>query len=70
MRIQFGRRIKLCNNVTYSGHINKNRYLIIATTCAGSVYSIVIEGESRAKKAYQQLLELGYYDASNDVYSN
>lgn len=70
MRIQFGRRIKLCNNVTYSGNINKNKCLIIATTCAGSVYSIVIEGESRAKKAYQQLLELGYYDASNDEYSN
>lgn len=65
MRIRFGTCIHICYFVSNPGNSN----LINASTDNG-LYTIVFDTEEEAHKVYQQILEKGYYDATNNEYSN
>lgn len=65
MRIKFSTWIQECSFVA---HLDGERF-INADTHNG-LYTIVFKNEVDAKKAYIQILERGYYDASNNEYSN
>lgn len=65
MRIQFGTRIYSCIFVSNPGYSN-----IINANTKNGLYTIVFSTKEEANKAYKQLLEKGYYDASNEKYSN
>ena len=65
MRIQFGTWIHNCEFVSNPGNSN----LINALTKNG-IYTIVFDTEQEAFMAYKQILTKGYYDATNNTYSN
>ena len=65
MRIQFGTWIHSCDFVSNPGNSN----LINAKTGNG-LYTIVFDSVEEAHLVYKQLLEKGYYDATNNEYSN
>lgn len=67
MRIQFGEWIHSCN---YCNFVSSPvyGYAIDASTTNG-YYTIVFDTYEEAYAAYRQLLEKGYYDASNNQYS-
>lgn len=65
MRIKFGTWIHNCDFVSNPG----NSHIIGASTRNG-YYTIVFNTEEEAHDAYNQLLEKGYYDATNNEYSN
>lgn len=65
MRIQFGTWIHSCDFVSNPG----NSHIIGASTGNG-YYTIAFNTEKEAHEAYKQLLEKGYYDATNNEYSN
>lgn len=66
MRIQFGRRIHACDFVSHSA----NSTLMNAATVKNGLYTIAFDTEEEAEAAYKQILEKGYYDATNNQYSN
>lgn len=68
MRIQFGTWIWNCDFVSNPGYGN----IIGASTGNGyyTIYTIAFDTNEEAHAAYKQLLEKGYYDASNNKYSN
>lgn len=65
MRIQFGRCIRACKFVSHSA----NSTLMNAATDNG-LYTIAFDTVEEADAAYKQVLEKGYYDATNNQYSN
>lgn len=65
MRIQFGTWIQSCKFVSNPRYGN----LINASTNNG-LYTIAFDTEEEAHAAYKQLLEKGYYDATDNQYSN
>lgn len=65
MRIQFGTWIHNCEFVSNPGNSN----LINAATRNG-LYTIAFDTAEEANKAYKQILTKGYYDATNNIYSN
>lgn len=65
MRIQFDTWIHSCAFVSNPGNSN-----IINAATKNGLYTISFNTKEEAHKAYKQLLEKGYYDASNEVYSN
>jgi len=65
MRIQFGSWIQSCSFVSNPGYGN----IIYASTNNG-LYTIVFNNKEEAHQAYKQILKKGYYNASNNVYSN
>ena len=65
MRIQFGTRIQSCKFVSHPD----NSCIINAST-GNELYTILFNTDTQACFAYKQLLEKGYYDASNNEYSN
>lgn len=66
MRIRFGTWILSCSLVSHPGGDSE---LINAATGNG-LYTIVFDTVDEAAKAYNQLLVNGYYDASDNQYSN
>lgn len=65
MRIQFGTWILSCDYVSYL----VDSSLIGAYTTNG-YYVIAFDNSEEAQVAYKQILEKGYYDASNNEYSS
>ena len=65
MRIQFGTWIQSCDFVSNPGHGN-----FINASTGNGLYTIVFNTEEEAHLAYKQILEKGYYDATNNEYSN
>lgn len=63
MRIQFGTWIQSCDFVSIIGKS-------IQAKTGNGLYTIIFEKKEDADAAYKQLLEKGYYDASNNEYSN
>lgn len=66
VRIKFGTWILSCSLVSRPGGDSE---LINAATRNG-LYTIVFDTVDEAVKAYNQLLINGYYDASDNQYSN
>ena len=65
MRIQFGTWIHSCTFVSNPGNSN-----IINAATNNGLYTIKFDTKEEAHKVYRQLLEKGFYDASNEVYNN
>lgn len=63
MRIRFGSWIHSCDFVSVIENI-------INAGTGNGLYTIVFKTDYDANIAYKQLLEKGYYDASNNEYSN
>lgn len=66
MRIKCGTWILSCNLVSHPGGDSE---LINAATGNG-LYTIVFDTVDEAKEAFNQILVNGYYDASDNQYSN
>lgn len=66
MRIKFRTWIQSCDFVDYPG---ESGTIINANTLNG-LYTIYFNSEGEAQDAYNQLLVKGYYDASDEKYSN
>ena len=67
MRIQFGNRIYRCDAVSRIGGFNST---YMGASTPNGFYHIKFKKPEEANKAYQQLLEKGYYNATNNEYSN
>lgn len=65
MRIQFGTWIHECRMVSNPGYGKT-----IGAETKNGYYTINFNTEKEAHIAYKQLLEKGYYDASNSAYIN
>ena len=65
MRIQFGAWIRNCDFVSNPGYGNT-----LGASTSNGYYTIVFDTNEEAGVAYNQLLEKGYYDASNNEYWN
>lgn len=66
MRIKFGTWIQSCSFVSHPGGDSK----IINALTGNGLYTIHFETLEEAKNAYNQLFVNGYYDASDNQYSN
>lgn len=66
MRIKFETWILFCDFVAHPG---KHAKIINAGTDNG-LYTIFFDTADEAAEVYDQLLKLGYYDASENGYSN
>ena len=65
MRIQFGTWIRSCDFVSNPGYGNT-----LGASTSNGYYTIVFDSNEKADLAYKQLLEKGYYDATNNEYWN
>lgn len=66
MRIKFGTWILSCSLVSHPGGDSE----LINVATGNGLYTIVFNTADEAVKAYNQLLVMGYYDASDNQYSN
>ena len=65
MRIQFGAWIRNCDFVSNHGYGNT-----LGASTSNGYYTIVFDTNEEDGVAYKQILEKGYYDASNNEYWN
>ena len=65
MRIKFGTWIHSCEFVSNPGYGRT-----IGASTGNGYYTIVFKTNEEAHEVYKQLLEKGYYDATDKEYSN